>query len=214
MKKNLIYYSFNSDYEELFMLHLKSLLQFDNSGFDYVVLKIPDATPFEASTNKLKIYQHDLSNYENVLFCDVDTIWNKSPNDVFKAISDTKISVVNEQQLMNHPAGYWGEYLLTEKQKKDITEKGILGINTGVFGFKSKMAEVFEEIEKFMQQNASLHNALYEQPFMNVYLYANNLIDGSLNNFVANSYDGSFEDKHLIHFLGGSKEEKLEKMRR
>ncbi len=211
--KNLIYYSYNSDFKELFDLHIESLEKFNDGGFDCISLRLPPgATPFEASVNKLKIYREDLSGYENILYCDADTIWNKSPNDIFNAIKPGKINVVNEQQLMNHISGYWGEYLLTDEQKKSITENNVLGINTGVFAFKSNMISVFKDIEKFVYDNQDKHNGLYEQPFMNAYLYSHNLIEASLNDFVSNSYDGK-GDKNLIHFLGGGKDDKLFKMK-
>ncbi len=238
MSKNLIYYTigYDSNYVEMLDLHMKSLEKFNDGTFDCLIvtddstmnliktqvvsditfdyhLTSPDSA-FRSSANKLKIYDYEhISKYDNILFCDIDTLWNGHPNDVFKIIKDGKIYVTNEKQLMNHPAGYWGDYLLTQEQREDITERSVMAINGGVFGFKSSMAWVFKDIEFFLNDNTAIHNAVYEQPFLNVYLYTTGLIDNELNNFVLQYYYLDYETKHLIHFLGGSSDAKLNRMK-
>ncbi len=236
--KNLMYYTvgYNSSYLEMLVLHIRSLIRFNSADtdlliitnqatrkiisvmfpeivFDYLIVDTGSAD--QTITNKLKIYQYDkIHDYDKVLFCDADSLWNKSPDDVFKAIVNDKINVATEPQLMNNESGYWGNNLLSESQRRDITQKGIMGINGGVFGFKNNMSQVFKEIEKFVLDNPTMKNGCYEQPFLNVYLYTNNLINTTLDSFVSNAYpdEDASNDKHLIHFLGSSDESKLKRM--
>ncbi len=240
MKKNLIYYTvgFNSNYVDMLDLHLKSLEKFNDGSFDCMVITdnrmsdivkskvtshislnyhISDANNMvQASVNKLKIHEYkNISDYNCVLFCDIDSMWNGSPSDIFKEIKDDKIYVANEPQLMCHSSGSWGNYYLTPAEREDITDKNIMGINGGSFAFKSSMASIFCEIEKFVYSKEPNFNSIFEQSFLNVYLYRNNLIDNILNKFVLICFpnDGFYTDKHLIHFVGGDNEIKITKMK-
>jgi len=229
---NLIYISIghNPKYIEMLRLHLESLERFYDGKFEFLVItdcdiSIKTTIPlnyhftkcesvYQSATNKLKIYQYsDLHKYDGVISCDADSIWNKSP--MFETIKPGFVSVSNEQQLMNHPSEMWGNYYLTEAESEDITKRNILGVNGGVFGFKSNMANHFKNIEEFTFSYEPNFHSVWEQSFLNVYLYRNNILDNSFESFVHNCYDENFDtDKSLIHFLGGENNEKISRMKR
>lgn len=234
---NLIYFSIghNHNYIEMLNLHLKSLEQFNDGTFECLVItdiseRITETIKtsillhyhftkcesiYQSAMNKLKIYQYnDLYKYDGVIYCDADTVWNKSPCVMFEVLKDGFVSVSNEQQLMNHPSEMWGNYYLTPTEREDITDKNILGINGGVFGFKSNIVNHIKKIDDFAYSHEPNFHSVWEQSFLNVYLYRNNMIDTSFESFVLNCYEEvTYTDKHLIHFLGGGNDTKISRMK-
>jgi hypothetical protein len=120
---------------------------------------------------------------------------------------------VGHQDLMSHEL--WGGNLINDFEKKDIEENKIYGMNAGLFGFKNNMIDIFKKIENFMSKNMDKGNVCLEQPFLNVYLYRNNLYDVSFSDEVtAKGYHMNTFEGTAIHFTtdSGNYVKKIEKM--
>jgi hypothetical protein len=169
---------------------------------------------FQSSANKFKIYKFDqINNFEKVLFCDSDILFLKNPDNLFDRIKENKIYLCKETDLMSHEL--WGGNLIDDLEKNEIEKKQIYGMNAGLFGFKNNMIDIFEKIEDFMLKNMDKGNACLEQPFLNVYLYRNNLYDDSFSDEVtAKGYHMINFEGTAIHFTtdSGNYFKKIEKM--
>lgn len=163
----------------------------------------------ECIINKLKIYQYEkINQYDKILYCDVDILWNSSPDVIFDCVKEDKIYISLEggSKLMNN--SLFGGKLITDEECKDIKSNIIQGMNTGFFVFKSKMSYVFENIYKYMKDNIDKINVVVEQPYMNVYLYRNKCYSIETTKYINHQsiLDNPFNlhirrvDTPLIHF--------------
>lgn len=79
------------------------------------------------------------------------------------------------------------------------------------------MSFVFKEIEIFLNTNLNRMNLGWEQPFINVYCYRNNLISYNLTDIVKHNILINDNPKYtLVHFSGspGTGKGKLHKMKK
>lgn len=239
--KNLIYYSlgFNLIYVDIFLLNLSTLEKYNDGSFDILIIcdertkseldnklktnlkinyhVIKSLSPKNSSLNKLKIYEYqDLKLYDKVIFCDCDTLWYNTPNTVFERTIENKITFSHEVGSLILGT-YWGEKLITEKERYIISKERIGGVNAGFFSFFSNMSFVFKEIEIFLNTNLNRINLGWEQPFINVYCYRNNLISYNLTDIVKHNISISDKPNYtLVHFSGspGAGRGKLIKMQK
>lgn len=228
---NLIYYTLGNNLEYLNILNLNILTlekyyknnfellfivdeQFKDSFKSNLVTKIPYNIFFtetlsmrDSSINKLKIYQYDkIEIYDKVIYCDCDILWCSDPNNVFELINNDKILVSNEThhyELMTNP--YWSSNLLNEDEINKINNSKLQGFNGGFFAFSSKSIKIIENIFKFYIDNINSINECIEQPYINVYLFRNNLFDLNLTKLVNhNGYNiDKINGETVIHFAGG-----------
>ena len=225
MSKKLIYFtiSFNEDYINLLNLCIKSIY-YNNYDGDFLFItdlkdKILDKikfkkTPyflelgsldlFKSSANKFDIFQFEkIKEFEKIIFCDSDILFLKNPNILFDKIKNDSVYLTKENDTMNHEL--WGSKLLNDEEKGEIDEFKIPGMNAGIFGFKSKMVNIFKEIKEYMSLNMDKSNSCLEQPFLNVYLYRNKLYNTDFSDEVTvkgyhlNEYAGT-----AIHFTTDS----------
>jgi hypothetical protein len=222
--KKLIYFTFgnNENYTKLVGLCVNSLYKNNYDGdFLFITnfkekilatisfkkepffLKVDESNLLSSSANKLKVYQfHNINDYDKIIYSDLDVLWLSNPDIIFNEIIEDKFYVSNEDLLMSHE--YWGGDIFNENEKSIIFNENIKGINAGLFGFNKKMVNHLKKIEEFLTQNIHLVNVCLEQPFINVYLFRNNLYTNVLNKNVSNkgnsveSYDGV-----VLHFAGG-----------
>jgi hypothetical protein len=222
--KKLIYFTLgnNEKYIELAKLCISSLYKNKYDGDflfitnlkDEILNKINFITPphfmelmesdlLESSANKLKIHLFDkINDYEKIIFSDLDILWMSSPDKMFDMIQNEKIYVSNEKSLMSEE--WWGGNILNSLEKNKIIKDNILGINAGIFGFKSDMVHHFKNIEDFLNENKNLVNVCLEQPFLNVYLYNNNIYNTELSSHIThNGYNLENFNGIAIHFAGG-----------
>jgi hypothetical protein len=195
---------FNYDGDLLFITNFKNLIQ-ENINFknDVFFLDLGGSNLMNSSANKLKIYNFNMiSNYDKIIFCDLDILFTKSPDVIFDEIKDDKFYVSNENDLMCEE--WWGGRILTNDEKKNIKDLNILGINAGFFAFNKSMIRHLYEIDVFLSKNIHLSNECLEQPFLNVYLYRNSLYNNILTNHVShNGYNLSEFNGSVLHFAGG-----------
>ena len=222
--KKLIYFTLgnNENYSKLASLCVNSLYKNDYDGdflfitnfkekiLDSIIFKkdpffldIENADLLNSSANKLKVYQfRNIKDYDKIIYSDLDVLWLSNPDIIFNEIIEDKFYVSNEDELMSHE--YWGGNILNENEKLIIKNNNIKGINAGLFGFNKKMINHLKKIEEFLTQNKHLVNVCLEQPFVNVYLFRNDLYSNVLNKNVSNngnnveSYNGV-----VLHFAGG-----------
>jgi hypothetical protein len=228
---NLIYYTLGSNLEYLNILNLNilTLENYYNNNFELLfivdekfkdsfeqslVTKIPYNIFFtesssinDSSINKLKIFEYEkIKIYDNIIYCDCDILWCGDPNNVFLLINDDKILVSNEthhDELMTN--SYWSGNLLTNDEKIKINNCGLQGFNGGFFAFSSKSIKIIENIFKFYIDNIGSINECIEQPYLNVYLFRNDLFDLNLTKLVNhNGYNiDKINGETIIHFAGG-----------
>ena len=189
-------YENNYDGDFLFITNLKeqilNKINFKNAPH---FIDLEESNLFHSSANKLKIYLFDkLNEYEKVIFSDCDVLFLKNPNFLFDIITEDKVYMTKETDLMSHVL--WGGSLITDEERNHIDSNRIFGMNAGIFGFKPNMAYVFKEVEDFMANNMEKSNVCLEQPFLNVHLYRKGL------------YSDEFSDEataigyHLNHYSG------------
>lgn len=166
-------------------------------------MELGESNLLESSSNKLKIHLFDkINDYEKIIFSDLDILWLSSPDKMFNIIQEEKFYVSNEKSLMSDE--WWGGNILNSIEKNKIINDNVLGINAGIFGFKSTMVHHLKNVEDFLLENKNLINACLEQPFLNVYLYKNNLYDTELSNHIShNGYNLENFDGIALHFAGG-----------
>ena len=224
--KKLIYFTISNDikYLRLLTLCIKSLNNFDYDGDilfitdfekdirdniefknDIFFLDLGAESLFISSSNKLKIYRYDKINmYDKIIFCDIDTIWMKSPNILFNQIEEDKVYMVSEhhqESLMS--SEYWSGDLMTKEEINYINLNKIKGLNGGFLAFKKSMIDVIKEIDNFTSENFKNFLCL-EQPYINTYLFRNNLYNTQFDKYISNN--GNFItdfDGVLLHFSAG-----------
>jgi hypothetical protein len=207
-------YKTNYDGDFLFITNFKEIIlnsiSFKKEPF---FLNVDESNLLDSSANKLKVYQfQNINDYDKIIFSDLDILWLSNPDILFNEIIEDKFYVSNELLLMSHE--YWGGDILSENEKLIINNNNIKGINAGLFGFNKKMINHLKKIEEFLTQNKHLVNVCLEQPFVNVYLFRNDLYSNVLTKNV--SHDGNLEtyDGVALHFAGGigNPEHKYNKM--
>ena len=134
MSKNLIYFTlnYNIEYLELAKLCIGTLIKTDykddilfitNSKKEIseeikypgniFYMELPKTDMINSSVQKLKIYQFEfIEDYEKIIFCDLDTIWLKSPDILFDLIVDDKFYVANDNYtnlLMSTHHNFYGK---------------------------------------------------------------------------------------------------------
>ncbi len=166
-------------------------------------LNINESNLMESSANKLKVYLFDkINNYDKIIFSDLDVLWTSNPGLIFDIINEDKFYMSNENSLMSEE--WWGGRILTENEKFNVVENNIKGLNAGIFAFNKNMISHLEQVDIFLNNNIHLSNICLEQPFLNVYLYRNNLYNTELNDLVThNGYNISKFDGVVTHFAGG-----------
>jgi hypothetical protein len=235
MLKKLIYFTLgnNQDYINLAILCIDSIMK---TSYDGDILFITDkknqvnekikyrkeilfhdvesSDLMRSSGNKLKIYNYKhIESYDKIIFCDIDTLWLKSPDILFEKIIDDKIYMSCEQSLMTDE--FWNAGLFNSDEIKIIEENKIFGLNAGFMGFKSSMIPIIKKMDQFFESNLDYSSVCLEQPFINTFLFRNSLYDNSFTDLISHlgillsSFDGV-----LLHFAGGpgSYEFKLDKM--
>ncbi len=234
--KKLIYFTLgnNLGYVEMAKLCIDSLI---GCGYDGDILFITDMIDeikrdikinnnilfhkinpsglLESSANKLKIYEFpNIQEYDKIIYSDLDILWLKSPDIIFDSIIEDKIYITEENSLMCDE--YWGGRILEINEKEFITNNNIKGLNAGFFCFNSSLISVFKDIDEFLIKNSDKINICLEQPFINTYLFRNNLYNTTLNLLIShNGYNLKTFNGVLLHFAGGpgSYNIKLDKMK-
>lgn len=221
--RNLIYYSLGGhvQYIDMFRMHINSLksnndidadvLVITNSRFVDLMIHDPDFSQVhymladtegveKSSCKKISIYKYDLSLYDKVFFCDIDTLWVDKVSKVFEVITPDKIHFSTEKGFMCESI-YHGKDLMTEDEIIAATNDRVPALNFGTFGFSASIAYVFERLEEYIDDNIGMMNVCLEQPFGNVFMYRNDLYSTSLDSVVSNG--DTSNPKVLMHFLGG-----------
>jgi hypothetical protein len=197
-------YQNNYDGDFLFITNLKEdIINSINFQTEPYFVNLGEADLLNSSSNKLKIYRFDkIYEYDKIIYCDLDILWLSNPDIIFNEIIDNKFYVSNEESLMSHE--FWGSNLINNDEKDFIIKNDIKGINAGIFGFNTSMISHLQKIELFLLENQTSVNSCLEQPFLNVYLFRNNLYDNILNKYVShNGYNIDSFDGVALHFAGG-----------
>lgn len=157
----------------------------------------------ESSSNKLKIYQwYKIREYDKIIFSDIDIIFLDNLDIIFDLIIDDKFYMSKEKASM--AANHFGGLIFDYSEKNKIINDNTKGLNAGFIGFNIKMIEHLEGIYNFMDQNRNLIESCLEQPFVNAYVYRNNIYEILSDTLVTS--DGNNIDSYngvVVHFAGG-----------
>lgn len=226
--KNLIYFTLahNKNYLQLLQLCVNSLV---NTGYDGDILFISnlendikntlniknkmlffdpeESSLISASANKLKIFQFpNINEYEKIIFCDLDILWLKSPQDIFDTIKDGHLFFSEEgiDNRHNMSLCYYSEKLITSEESDYMLSNNIIGLNAGFFGFHINMLHVFKNIFFYMKENKDKITGCLEQPFINTYCFRNKIYKTDFSKFVSHrGQDLEKCEKYVLHFAGG-----------
>jgi hypothetical protein len=167
-------------------------------------LDAPPSTLLHSSSNKLKIYTFPhIENYDKIIFSDLDILWTSPPDIIFDLIQENQFYFSNEEGLMS--TDFWGGNLLDNSEKDLINSNNIRGLNAGVFAFPQSMVQHMKNIDEFFQNNIHLSNVCLEQPYINTYVFRNQLYNTILNSYVSHkgyNFSTPYEGV-VLHFAGG-----------
>jgi hypothetical protein len=168
-----------------------------------IFLDIENSNLLFSSANKLKIYKYpNIHDYKKIIFCDLDILWTGSPDKIFDLIEEDYFLLSNENHLMSE--AYWGGNILSNEEKKHIEVNNVLGVSAGFFGFTPKMVDHLKKIDEFLNENINLVNECLEQPFINTYVFRENIYTTKLNGLIShNGYNTDVFDGIVLHFAGG-----------
>jgi hypothetical protein len=197
-------YRQNYDGDFLFITDLKNeiinKIQFNKEP---LFIETKSSNLMISSSNKLKLYLCDrIYLYDKIIFSDLDILWTANPDKIFDLLDEDVFFMSNENSLMSDE--WWGSKTLNNEEKVEINNREILGLNAGIFAFNKNMVNHLKKIDEFLNQNLHLSNECLEQPFINTYLYRNNLYNTKLNGLVShNGYNTNKYDGVVLHFAGG-----------
>lgn len=239
--KNLIYFTLSAiddNYIELLINSINSLINNNlDKNFDILLItdnitknkiqKLPilnkindyfimdDAKDgIESSLWKTNIFEYKLiSNYNNVLYLDADTICKKSIVDLLNNTLNENIlyTLSNKDIPFNsYRTFYHGLQFYTDEKLQQMFEKQQFPFNAGQFLFKScdKMKNHFRNLRWLINNWPGQY--FFEQSFMNHYFCGNFLTDSSLlPKFIEliNVKTSDFSNQHndfssILHFIG------------
>jgi hypothetical protein len=229
--KKLIYFTLNNnaDYVKLAKLCIDSLYingydqdilfitNFKNEILKEIKFKSPvyflnveSSNLLYSAANKLRIFEWEQCQlYSDILFCDLDILWMNSPDPIFASIEEGKICFSSDRQHGMGGQYHSGDGLFDKNELKEIKEHKLIGVNTGLFGFKPNLLFHFKAMYDFLIKNADRLGPCLEQPCLNVYCYRNKILSRSLTPSVSQLGGKKeleyFKDKDFpaIHFQGG-----------
>jgi hypothetical protein len=200
MSKNLVYYSvgFNDSYAELLKL---SVLKLDvyNTNQDVLIITdkefyeknfkeyerpnvyyhmVENTTTDDVAFNRLRIFDANISGYDNLMYMDSDVWANLTLDVIFKNCEDDKLyAVVEDYSFENH---FRKPFNLGDYTNEDISyfkEKKIHTFNSGLMMFKnsSKMREHFKNVLNLRELYPE--GQFTEQPYINHYFNKKNLVN-------------------------------------
>ena len=231
--KNLVYYSvgFNDSYAELLKL---SILKLDvyNTNQDVLIITdrkfyernfkefdrpnvyyhmVDNSNPDDVAFNRLKIFDADISIYNNLMYMDTDVWANLNLDVVFKNCEDDKLyAVVEDYNFENHWRSPFnlGEY--TDEDISYFKKNKIHTFNSGLMMFKNsqKMSHHFKNVLDL--RNSYPKGQFTEQPYINHYFNKRNLVNtDTIVPFKSFYYivDENFNEKinlsgKFCHFIG------------
>lgn len=234
--QNLIYYSIsnNPDYVKLLELSVDSVINQGGYEGDFAfILDIHDVfwrrslnnlpvlqgkncylihnggtQNLESSSyNKFLIYKmSNIHRYSSILMLDCDILCTSDIQPVLDLPTDNnRLYISTEKEYMG--GLYWGNDLFTEEEKKYCINNNLHGCNGGSYVFKPQFVHHFQKMfTELTTKGVYTNTPCIEQPFLNHYLFKNNLYDTSLTQYVDNYgyYSNPLDtNKTLVHFAGG-----------
>ena len=233
--KNLFYYTlgYSEKYIDCLQLSIESLKKYskdtdilvliDESLLQKTESLIPGVkfvvcpnthSPEEASMRKLKIFDYNIEDYDNIIFIDSDIIIHMDITSLFPLITSSDNLYVFSEEGENygefkgtginlHTAFYWSLRNYTSENLDFLMRTNTKVFNAGLFAFKptNQMKGHFTNVNTMIQN----HNGsfFYEQSFMNVYFNLNQMTDRSLfTNYIMFPDSDKDYTGNLIHFCG------------
>ena len=174
-------------------------------------LKVNESNLIDSAANKIRIFEwENAASYSDIIFCDLDMLCVGSMNKIFQAIEPNKICFSTDRD--RHPMTgrfHTGHGLLNSYEITEMKNNKLIGVNTGLFGFKSDLLPHFKLMYGYFLDNKNKMGACLEQPAMNVYCYRHNLLSRSLTEGVYQDgarvapSDININIYSLVHFQGG-----------
>jgi len=192
----------NSNYTDLITNHINW-----SSNKIHLLILDNQTDLLSSSANKLKIYKfNNIHKYTNIIYSDIDILWTKNPNTIFNLINDNKIYISNDNKNYTMAHQYWGGNIFTDSEKYKINALNIVGLNAGLFAFHIDSINNFIKIDKFFNSNIHLAEICLEQPFINAYLYRNDLYKLIPEDIISHDgylYENNQFEGTALHFAGG-----------
>jgi lipopolysaccharide biosynthesis glycosyltransferase len=247
MSKNLVYYSvgFNDSYAELLKLSI-SKLDLYNTNQDILIITdkkfyeknfkdynrpnlyyhmVENLSGDDVAFNRLKIFDANISSYDNLMYLDTDVWANLNLSKIFESCEDNKLyAVVEDYSFENHFRTPFNLGLYC-KDDVDFFEKNkIHTFNSGLMMFKNsqKMKYHFEDVLnlRILYPNGQFS----DQPYINHYFNRHHLVDTTIIAPFKNFYyivDENFNDDinlngKFCHFIGDTfnGESKIKKIKK
>lgn len=201
---------------DILVLIDESLLQKTKSlipNVKYVVCPNSNS-PEEASMRKLKIFDYNIEQYDNIIFIDSDIFIHMDITSLIPLItSSEKIYVQTEPaekyvQFMGrdinfHTVLHWSLNNYTSENLEFLSRTNTKVFNAGLFAFKptNQMKTHFNNLNTMIKDHKGPF--FYEQSFMNVYFNLNQMNDRSLfTNYIMFPNANKDYSGNIIHFCG------------
>jgi hypothetical protein len=232
MRKNLVYYSVGIDdaYAELLKLSVSKIDRYNREQNILIItdrnfyLKnfkkyrrkntvyhlIDNNSPNDVAFNRLRVFDADLGDYDNLLYMDSDVWANLDLKKIFEACTDNKLfAAVEDYSFNNHTREPFGLNTYNDKDISYFRSNNIHTFNSGLMMFKNsqKMKYHFEDILNLI----SLYPGKFgDQPYINYYFNRHDLVDTNLivpsKNFHyivdENFHDNINLNGKFCHFIG------------
>jgi len=235
MSKNLVYYSvgFNDSYAELLKLSI-SKLDVYNTNQDVLIITdkkfyennfkdynrpnlyyhmVENMSVDDVAFNRMKIFEANISSYENIMYMDTDVWANLNLSEIFKSCEDNKLyAVVEDYSFENHFRKPFSLGLYTNDHIEFFKKNKIHTFNSGLMMFKNShiMKYHFEDV-----LNLRLiypNDQFTDQPYINHYFNRHNLVNTNViipfENFYyiidENFNDGINLNGKFCHFIGNT----------
>jgi hypothetical protein len=118
----------------------------------------------------------NITQYEKIVYVDADTMFLRDPTPLFDVIVEDVIYAGGEGNILSE-ANYWGRSLFLKNDSSCVDQEGI---SVSCLGFKNlpEIKKLFSKIKQAfyldMYQNKLV---FYDQPFFNVFLISNHMVN-------------------------------------
>ena len=152
-----------------------------------------DLFNFESIKNK---------NYNKIIYLDTDILIKDDINKVFDVIKDDLLYVLEEGNLMDDDAEYWGKSLFGDELNNYINDTSAFTSGVLLFNNCQKIENLFNAVKDDML-NRPGYFSCYDQPYIVYNAFKYNVYDNkALKKYVVNMDENIYSDKVIHHFPG------------
>ena len=183
-----------------FMNHIKN----SNLFTEYIYFELNDTYNdiYKASSARLDVFNlHLISNYNKILYLDIDTIIKGNINIIFNVLTSDDVLYTVQDGSIDSDTNYWGKSIFSD-EVYNYSDKSAFTTSILLFNNSEKIKQLFNNINiqykiantkpnaKIFDQGYIIYNAfkmqIYNNKLLNLYVVNNNF--NIYNNFIVYQY--------------------------